>query len=170
MTSETRLHSSVTDVAGTIGYGVPAAKDIAPEIPVPEKNAARTKSKIEDLAYGEPVYWLTLIGSLLVIVGGMVAFLTQDNFVSTSYWISSVWQGLTTEEIWDGAGGSPEGHWYLSHLTTGDGLQALGVSVAVFSIVLGMIAAAVVLFRRKNTFFGVFALIAATIVTVAALW
>ena len=125
---------------------------------------------IENRAYGELVYWSTIAASVIVTIGSLIAFVTRDNFVSTSYWISAVWDGKSTEEIWDGAAGSvPEGHWYLSHLTTGDGLQALGLSVALISITLGMIAAGVFLFKKKSAIFGLFALTAAA-VTVAAIF
>ncbi|MFC2000859.1 hypothetical protein ACFLXE_08945 [Chloroflexota bacterium] len=132
------------------------------------QRAKRIKSRIEDLAYGEPVYWMTLLGSVVVIIGGIIAFVTRSNFVSTSYWISAVWKGESSEQIWEGAGTSvPEGHWYLSHLTTGDGLQALGISIALLGISVGLALTGIVLFKRKNAVFGVFALIAATVITLA---
>ena len=126
------------------------------------------KSRIEDLAYGEPVYWLTLVSSMVVIIGGIVAFVTRSNFVSTSYWISAVWKGESSEQIWEGAGSAaPEGHWYLFHLTTGDGLQAMGISIALLGISVGLAIAGIVLFKRKNAVFGVFALIATGVITLA---
>jgi len=168
MTTEIRVHKSSVAGAGTIDYGVPAVKDRVPEIPVSKKKVVHRKSKLEDLAYGEPVYWLTIIGSLVVIIGGLIAFLTTSNFIDTGYWISSVWQGLETEEIWNGAGSAlPDGHWYLSHIATGDGLQCAGLALALLSLTVGLITAAVVLFRKKSRVFALFALIAALIITVA---
>ncbi|MFC1924349.1 hypothetical protein ACFLT3_00865 [Chloroflexota bacterium] len=168
MTTEIRVHKSSVAGAGAIDYRVPAAKDISPELPVVKKEAAHRRSKLEDLAYGEPVYWLTIIGSLVVIIGGLIAFLTTSNFIDPGYWISSVWQGLETEEIWEGAGSAlPNGHWYLSHIATGDGLQCVGLALALVSITVGLITAAVVLFRKKSRVFGIFALVAAVIITVA---
>ena len=125
-----------------------------------------SRARIEDIAYGEPVYWLTLISSVIVIIGSAIAFVTKFNFASPSYWITSVWQGQSTEQIWGGIVNSvPQGHWYLSYLTTGDGLQALGLSIAFFSISVGLVAAAIVLFRRKDKVFGVFALITLAVIT-----
>ena len=168
MTTEIRVHKSSVAGAGTIDYGVPAVKDRVPEIPVPKKEAAHRRSKLENLAYGEPVYWMTIIGSLVVIIGGLITFLTTSNFIDPGYWVSSVWQGLETEAIWEGAGSVlPDGHWYLSHIATGDGLQCAGLAFALLSITVGLIAAAVVLFRKKSRVFGIFALVAALIITVA---
>ncbi len=125
---------------------------------------------VESLAYGETVYWMTLAASIVVMFGAVLAFITKANYVSPSYWISSVWLGSSTEEIWIGAVGSlPHGHWYLAHLATGDGLQAFGMCLAVFSIVLGMIGAAIIMFRRKSVVSGAFALIAAGVLVVSLL-
>ena len=52
---------------------------------------------------------------------------------------------------------------------TGDGVVALGISVGVLAVTLGMLACAIVLFKGKNRFFGTLALIAATITIVSML-
>ena len=168
MTSEIRVQSATADVAGTVGYEVPVTSDTVSEKPA-LKESARKKAKSEDLAYGETVYWLTLAGSVIVLIGSLLSFVSQSNFASPSYWVSKVWQGSTTEEIWEGVGGTPNGHWYLSHLATGDGLQALGISVAVISIVIGLIISAIILFKRKSRLFGGFALISALIIVISVL-
>ena len=168
MTSEMRLQPTVAEVAGSVGYGVPVARESVSEKAV-VKEPAREKAKTEDLTYGEIVYWLTLVGSAVVLLGSLLSFVTQSNFASPSYWISKVWEGSSTEEIWEGVGGTPNGHWYLSHLATGDGLQALGISVAVISIVIGLIISAIILFKRKSRLFGGFALISALIIVISVL-
>jgi len=170
MATESRFQSTATDVAGNIGYGVPGrpvTKEIVPEKSV-SKVAGRRKAKIENLIYGEPVYWLTVIGSFVVVIGGLIAFLTTNNFIEPGYWISSVWDGLPKEQIWLGSGNpEPNGHWYLSHLTTGDGLQVAGLAIALLSLNIGLFAAAITLFRKKEGIFGVFALVSAVIVMAA---
>ena len=170
MITERKMQSTMTDVAGTIGYGVqgvPAVKDKVPEQAV-AKESGRRKARFEDLIYGEPVYWMTVIGSFVAVIGGLVAFLTSNNFVDTGQWISYVWDGMSKEEIWAATGNAaPNGHWYLSHLTTGDGLQVVGLAIALLSINVGLIASAVTLFRKKETVFATFAMISAVIITVA---
>lgn len=131
---------------------------------------AERKAPSENLAYGESVYWMTLVASLVVLIGSVVAFVSKANFIPVSYWISAVWDGKSTEDIWHGAGSTtPPGHWYIDHLMTGDGLQALGLSIAVFSILLGMGAAAFILFRKRNMIFGAFASVAAAIIIISML-
>lgn len=152
-----------TDIVGNIGYGVT-------EVPeqVITKETVRKKARFEDRIYGEPVYWMTVIGSFIAVIGGLVAFLTTNNFVDTGQWISAVWDGLSKEEIWASVGSvEPNGHWYLSHLTTGDGLQVVGLAVALLSINVGLVAAAITMFRKKETVFATFAMISAIIITVA---
>ena len=153
---------SVSPAVKDLTFPEPVVKDI-PHIEPVVKDSECGKS--EDIVYGESVYWLTLISSITVIIGSVIAFVTNFNFASTSYWVTSVWQGQTIEQIWNGAGTSvPQGHWYLSYLATGDGMQAFGLSIAFFSIIIGMVASSIVLFKKRSLVFGIFALIAAAIV------
>jgi len=167
MAIETRFQATITDVSGAVGHGIPVTKEVVPERAA-AKETGRKKAKIENLIYGEPVYWATVIGSFIVVIGGLIAFLTTNNFIDTGYWISAVWDGATKEEIWMGAGQvEPSGHWYLSYLTTGDGLQVAGLAVALLSINVGLVAAAITLLRKKETVFAIFAMVSAAIVTLA---
>ena len=153
----------------------PAVKDLTITKPVVEDLTyvepvvkERERAKSEDIAYGESVYWLTFLSCFVVIIGSVISFVTNFNFASTSYWISSVWQGSTIEQIWNGAGSSvPNGHWYLSYLATGDGMQAFGLSIAFFSLIVGLVAASIVLFKKRSIVFGIFALIATAVVAIS---
>jgi len=136
MTTETRVGS----VPGSVGYGIPAKEELVIEKPVSRKAVGR-RWKVEDLAYGEPVYWATLLGALLAVIGGIVAFCTKFNYIKPSYWISSVWEGQSVEDIWDGAVGSePQGHWYLQNLLTGDGITSAGFALCFVAITVGLLA------------------------------
>jgi len=163
MTTETR----VGPVPGAVGYGIPVTEEQVKEEPFVRKATGR-RWKVEDLTYGEPVYWATLIGAVLAVIGGVVAFCTKANYIKPSYWISSVWQGQSVEEIWEGAVGSePQGHWYLSHLLTGDGLTSAGFALCFIAITLGLIAAGIVLWKKRSRVFAIFAFIASLIMTVS---
>jgi hypothetical protein len=129
----------------------------------------KPKPPIAGIIYGEIVYWGVLAGSLIVIVGSVLAFL-GDNFVPVSYWISSIWKGETVLKTWQGATGSlPNGHWYLSHLTTGDGLSALGISLGVFSVVPALFLSSVALFREKEWLYGALAMVGCIVVIIGVL-
>lgn len=120
------------------------------------------------IIYSDLVYWITIVATLMVLVGSIIAFVTTNYYIEPSYMLSAVWQGKTVEEIWQGAiGTQPDGHWYLPHLTTGNGMMAGGTALGVFSVIPAIIGAAVVLFKEKEVLFGILAVIAAIITSVA---
>jgi uncharacterized membrane protein len=129
----------------------------------------KPKPPIAGIIYGEIVYWGVLLGSLIVIVGSMLAFF-GDNFVPVSYWISSIWKGETVLQTWQGVTGAlPNGHWYLSRLTTGDGLSAFGISLGVFSVVPALLLSSVALFREKEWLYGALAMVGCVVVMIGVL-
>lgn len=129
----------------------------------------RPKPPLAGLIYGEIVYWGVLAGSVIVMVGSVLAFL-GDNFVPVSYWISSIWKGETVYQTWKGATGAlPNGHWYLSNLTTGDGLSALGISLGVFSVVPALFLSAAALFKEKEWLYGALAMVGGIVVVIGVL-
>jgi hypothetical protein len=125
----------------------------------------KLKVPFAGLVYGEIVYWGVMLGSLIVMVGSILAFITRDNFVPVSYWLSSVWKGESTSQVWEGITGSlPVGHWYFSHLATGDGLTALGISLAVFSVVPALFLSSAVLFKEGDRLYGLLAFVCGVVV------
>ncbi|MFC2035618.1 hypothetical protein ACFLUJ_05790 [Chloroflexota bacterium] len=163
MATEIDVGTTVRDLT----YIETAVEDLTYIEPIEPVAKGRSRAKnVEDVAYGESVYWLTLLSAIIVITGSVIAFVTKSNLASPSYWITSVWQGQSIEQIWSGAANSvPQGHWYLSNLMAGDGLQTFGLSIAFSSISIGLAVAAIFLFKRKNIVFGVFAIIALAINT-----
>jgi uncharacterized membrane protein len=130
----------------------------------------KLKAPFAGLVYGQIIYWGVMIGSLIVMFGSIVAFITRDNYVPVSYWLSSVWRGDSPSKIWQGITGSlPMGHWYFSHLTTGDGLSALGISLAVFSVVPALFLSSAVLFKEGDRLYGSLALVCGIIVLTGVL-
>ncbi|MEJ2023687.1 MAG: hypothetical protein P8Y00_01455 [Deltaproteobacteria bacterium] len=130
----------------------------------------KLKAPLAGLVYGQIIYWGVMLGSLVVMIGSMVAFLTRDNYVPVSYWLSSVWKGESPLQLWKGITGSlPMGHWYFAHLTTGDGLSAFGISMAVFSVVPALFLSSAVLFKEGDKLYGSMALICGIIVLTGVL-
>ncbi len=116
------------------------------------------KDSLAGIIYGEIVYWGLLFACVVVVIGSVLSFLGH-NYVPVSYWISAIWQGKSVAEIWKGATGSlPNGHWYLSHLTTGDGLTALGISLGVFPVIPGLLLCGATLIKEKEIFYGLLAI------------
>jgi len=125
---------------------------------------------LSGIVYGECVYWLTIVGSIVAIVGATIAMLGVRNYLDPSYVFSAIWEGKSTTDIWnDTVGQIPRGHWYLPRLGTGDGLAMFGLALGVFSVIPGMIGAAVVMFKKKDTAFAVLALVAAILCITACI-
>jgi hypothetical protein len=130
----------------------------------------KLKAPIAGMVYGQIVYWGVMLGCLIVIIGSIISFTTRDNFVPVSYWLSTVWKGASPSQIWQGITGSlPMGHWYFSHLTTGDGLTALGISLSVFSVVPALLLSSAVLFKEGDMLYGILTLICGVIVLTGVL-
>ena len=120
------------------------------------------------IVYGDMVYWITIAATVMVLAGSIITFVTTNNYIDPSYMLSAIWEGKTVEEIWQGAiGAQPNGHWYLPHLTTCNGMTAGGIALGVFSVIPAVIGSAIILFREKERLFGFLAVIAALITTLA---
>ena len=124
-------------------------KDVKPEIPT------------AGIIYGEIVYWLTIVGSVIAIIGATIATVGGDSYLDASIVFSAIWEGHDTAAIWQATAGElPHGHWYLAHLLQGDGLAMFGLALGVFSVTPALFASGVALIRNKQVLFGVLALVA----------
>ncbi len=122
------------------------------------------------VAYGDVVYWGTILGSFITILGSVLAFVTELNFMEPELVLSAIWEGRSVDEIWqDTVGERPDGHWYLEHLHRGDGLTMAGIALGVFVVVPGMLVSAWLLLRQRQRLFAGFGLLASGI-TVAAMF
>ena len=123
--------------------------------------------------YGDIIYWGTIAGAFLTIIGSVITFVTTNNYIDPNYLLSSIWEGNGVEAIWAGAEGvgtPPDGHWYMGQLTTGDGLTMFGLALGVFSVIPGLLGASwVLLTREKMPLYAGLALVAALITMVAML-
>jgi hypothetical protein len=106
---------------------------------------------------------------VISIVGTVIAFVTRSNHVSPAEMITGIWQEKPYEEIWANAVGSaPNGHWYLGHLGTGDGLACFGLALGVFVVIPAMLTSAYFLYKSRDVFFACLAIVA-TVITVVSM-
>lgn len=125
---------------------------------------------VAGVVYGDIIYWCTIIATIVVLIGTVVTFTSTSNYIDPAYLLSEIWKGKTVDEIWTGAVGSPpDGHWYLSVLSTGNGLTAAGIALGVFGVTPAILGAAYMLFKEKSILFGSLAIISAIITTIAML-
>jgi len=137
---------------------------------VSQEEQNKLKAPFAGLVYGQIIYWGVMLGSVIVMIGSIISFVTRDNYVPVSYWLSTVWKGEPPLQIWKGITGSlPMGHWYFSHLTTGDGMTAFGISLSVFSVVPALFLSSAVLFKEGDKLYGSLALVAGLIVLTGVL-
>lgn len=135
-----------------------------------ETKHKRPSISLAGRVYGELVYWGTIVGSVISIIGSFVNFITKKNYIDPAYLLSAIWEGKSVKEIWVKAVGSlPNGHWYLKYIFAGDGLSMLGISFGVFMVIPAIFAASVFLFKEKKPIFAVLAIIAGIITTLSML-
>ncbi|MFC1886276.1 hypothetical protein ACFLZM_04400 [Thermodesulfobacteriota bacterium] len=125
---------------------------------------------VSAIIYGDTIYWGTIIGSIVTIIGSIIAFLWQNNIMEPGYVFTAIWDGKTNAEIWKGGMGSlPKGHWYLKSLGSGDALAMFGLALGVFSVIPGMFGSAFFLMKEKKPLFGALAAIGGLIILLSFL-
>ena len=122
------------------------------------------------IVYGDIIYWGTLAGAFVVLLGSIITFATTNNYIDPSYMLSSLLDGHDVNQIWqnaEGIGAAPNGHWYLSVLTTGNGLTMLGIAMGVFSVTPAIFASAYYLMKDGDKLFAGVAAVAGLITVYA---
>jgi hypothetical protein len=125
----------------------------------------RSRIPISGVVYGDIIYWATILASVLVLVGTVETFVSSINTIPPAYLLSSVIEGKSVAQIWQGTsfGAIPHGHWYLDILPTGEGLTTAGLALGVFGVIPGIFASAYFLWRSHNVFFAWLAVISGLI-------
>lgn len=121
----------------------------------------RTLIPIAGVVYGDIIYWATILASILVVVGTVETFVSAENVIPPAYLLSSVLEGKSVTQIWQGSpfGAIPHGHWYLGILPTGEGLTTSGLALGVFGVIPAIFVSAYFLWRSHNAFFAILALV-----------
>jgi hypothetical protein len=94
----------------------------------------RPRVPFAGIVVGDIIYWICIIAAFICMVGPVVGLLYPDNNVADPFKIFSlVWAGDTAKEIW--AAVTPDGkypgpHFWIHHLSKGDGITQLGVWLA----------------------------------------
>ncbi|MGY8991768.1 MAG: hypothetical protein ACKVHL_09280, partial [Rhodospirillales bacterium] len=73
----------------------------------------RSRIPISGVVYGDIIYWATILASVLVLVGTVETFVSSINTIPPAYLLSSVIEGKSVAQIWQGTsfGAIPHGHW-----------------------------------------------------------
>ena len=121
------------------------------------------------VAYGETVYWLTIIAAFIVILGTLLSFVSMNQILTPSYLLTAVLEGNTVNEIWINSPlqAVPQKHWYLSSLGSGEGLMTLGIATGVFSIIPATAIATLCFWHSRNRLFAALAGLACAITVIS---
>ena len=99
--------------------------------------------------YGAIVYWITILSCIICMIGPVLSVAAPEKNVLNPYKLfNAIFQGKDAQTVWQEVGGEfPGGHFYLKHLTYGDGFTqfglALGCSVALWALLVAAFAYAV---------------------------
>ncbi len=135
----------------------------------PKHAQERPDIALAGIVYGDIIYWTTIIASVIAAFGLVMTFVSQAHHIDPSFLLSEIWAGKHVGQIWiDAVGEPPEGHWYLHHITTSNGITMTGIALGVFSVIPALLASAAVLFYERDILYGVLAVIA-SLITVGAM-
>lgn len=122
--------------------------------------------------YGDFVYRLSIIASLFCAVAPVIAVTSPGrNIINPHYLFSAIWEGMEPSAIWQAVGsGFPGGHFWLNHLTYGDGLAEFGLALGCYSAGVALLATAVTHIMKQPRSFGwaLASIAIATLITLAA--
>ncbi|MDL1956587.1 MAG: DUF1634 domain-containing protein [Candidatus Desulfofervidus auxilii] len=141
---------------------------ITKEIIITEET--KPKPPLAAIVYGEIIYWGTLLGAIIATIGTAFAFIAGKNYRDIPQVFSLAWQGNNIATIWNEVIGKlPQGHWYLTKLSSGDGLTMFGIAFGVFAVIPAMFFSGLALLKQKEYLFSALAFIAGLICIVAFL-
>ena len=105
------------------------------------------------LKYGAIVYWVTIASCIICMVGPVISIAFPGNNVLDPYMLfNAIFQGKDATTIWQEVGGGfPGGHFYLKHLTYGDGITMLGLALGC-SVALWALLASAVEYAKEKTY------------------
>jgi hypothetical protein len=134
----------------------------------PSKIVAIPKAQI---VYGETVYWITVVSTLIVIIGPALSLIFLDNNVMNPLGsFNAIFSGQSPAEIWTASrdGAFPGGHFYWNNMFTGDGFTHFGVVLGCGVALPALLAAAVAYIASKSYGFALVCLWVAFLVFFAA--
>ena len=118
---------------------------------VVDERGAETKVPFFGVVYGEIVYWLAIIGTVVGIVGAVSVLSSPGSEERSRNALASLWAGEPAARIWaDLADGVGMGHWYLKQLHTGNGLAMFGVAICCVAAVVGMCGGCIAMFTGRG--------------------
>lgn len=132
----------------------------------------KPKPPIVGIVYGEAAYWITVLGMIIGIIGAGI-YLSGSGLMSPEF-MEDLLKGEDHHTLWKKYSEIeelPEGHWYINYITYGDSIAMLGIVICSIAGVIGIWLTTIMTFIKREVpvKFGVFSLVIAVIMTLAAL-
>ena len=117
---------------------------------------------ISGVIYGQTIYWLTIISSLIVLLGTIVSFLEKNSPLPASYLLQSVIDGRSKTDIWANSvvGEPPDIFFFLNNLSHGESITMVGIAIGVSSVIPATLFSSYFLWKSRNPVFALIAVIA----------
>ena len=116
----------------------------------------RPEIPLSQRTFGEIVYWICIVATIVCMVGPVIALLySGNNVMDPHYFFASIFTGSTAEFVWQEVGeGFPGGHFWVDHMFFGDGLTQFGVAIGCASALPALLATTLVfIFKKKERSF-----------------
>jgi hypothetical protein len=128
------------------------------------------KIPLEQIIYGEVVYWITIGAAIICMVGPFLSMVFIDNNVlNPHYLFAAIFAGKDPETIWNEVGnGFPGGHFWYKYPTSGDGFTQFGLVLGCSVALWALLAAGSVYLRKGVIAYTLLALWVAGMVALSA--
>ena len=138
-----------------------------------EETGNSLRQPLPQRVYGSFIYWLSITAAMICTIAPVVAIaLPHKNIMDPHYLFYAIWQGKTSEAVWQEVGGGfPGGHFWLNSLTSGDGFMQLGLVLGCSCACVALLGVAIAYLRAKPRAYGwaLVSLFVASLVILAAL-
>jgi len=124
------------------------------------------------IIYGEIIYWTTIVAAIICMIGPVISIAAPENNVLNPYYLfNAIFDGREADEIWSEIGGGEitGGHFYLKHITFGDGFTQFGLALGCGCALWGLLAAAMAYLKEKNFIYVVLAIWVAALILLSML-
>ena len=133
------------------------------------ENEEKHKIPLEQIVYGDVVYWVTILAAIICMVGPLLSMMfVEDNVLNPHYLFAAIFAGNDPESIWKEVGnGFPGGHFWYEYPTSGDGFTQFGLVLGCSVALWALLATAVIYFRKRILLYTALALWVATMVALS---
>jgi len=133
---------------------------------------SRPKPLLSGILYGECAFWLAISGMIVGMIGMGIYLFGESQFFEADVLLEELLAGKDVRMLWERVADSEvlQGHWYVSHVSYGDGLAMLGIAICCCAGVVGIWAAVLgmLIGKERPRLFVLFGLIVAVILTLSA--